>query len=228
MYLCFCECEIWISIHALRGEGDIVSAIAGYYGIKFQSTPSVGRATPSSCLSFMALFTFQSTPSVGRATFVSAYRRAAEKFQSTPSVGRATTPEDGTTCRVDDFNPRPPWGGRQRLVLFLAQVPAISIHALRGEGDIFVIAPTVPLIGFQSTPSVGRATGPTNAQGYYKSISIHALRGEGDVIARLFSRQVVISIHALRGEGDKSHAHRIRLYRHFNPRPPWGGRQRGF
>ena len=57
---------------------------------------------------------------------------------------------------------------------------AISIHALRGEGD-----------------------------GYYKSekhkaeISIHALRGEGDRGQFCFSDiKLNISIHALRGEGD--------------------------
>ena len=37
-------------------------------------------------------------------------------------------------------------------------VMAISIHALRGEGDAVVEVPTAYLKGFQSTPSVGRAT----------------------------------------------------------------------
>ena len=59
-----------------------------------------------------------------------------------------------------------------------------------------------------------------------ENISIHALRGEGDKInRRQFTHSLIISIHALRGEGDRSHVHRIRLYRHFNPRPPWGGRR---
>ena len=35
-----------ISIHALRGEGDPVEMAARYLGQSFQSTPSVGRATP--------------------------------------------------------------------------------------------------------------------------------------------------------------------------------------
>ena len=58
---------------------------------------------------------------------------------------------------IDDFNPRPPWGGR----LYKAPVRdtdfVISIHALRGEGD--------------------RDCGNCK---FYKTISIHALRGEGD------------------------------------------------
>ena len=56
----------------------------------------------------------------------------------------------------------------------------ISIHALRGEGDI-----------------------DYKDLGHFSIISIHALRGEGDRTP-LFSCQhsSVISIHALRGEGD--------------------------
>ena len=34
----------------------------------------------------------------------------------------------------------------------------------------------------------------------------------------------MISIHALRGEGDCGCAEMAAVYRHFNPRPPWGGR----
>ena len=37
--------DFFISIHALREEGDIRSLIQNAFGIKFQSTPSVGRAT---------------------------------------------------------------------------------------------------------------------------------------------------------------------------------------
>ncbi len=59
---------------------------------------------------------FQSTPSVGRATKL--YNKQLESclFQSTPSVGRATLSRDS---------------------LFL--VKDISIHALRGEGDIILL-----------------------------------------------------------------------------------------
>ena len=77
-------------------------------------------------------------------------------FQSTPSVGRAT-------CRQD---------GQDR-------GQAISIHALRGEGDI------------ETVMSDSRYV-----------ISIHALRGEGDEDLSDTVRRLRISIHALRGEGD--------------------------
>ena len=79
---------------------------------------------------------FQSTPSVGRATFNSAVDKTEYLFQSTPSVGRATkinTPRitiiiisihalrgEGDQnyikqrTQFQDFNPRPPWGGRPK------------------------------------------------------------------------------------------------------------------
>ena len=101
-----------ISIHALRGEGDEKKDVALIERCVFQSTPSVGRATPPSrrgsaqarhfnprppwggrpkvCCGHIRIRTFQSTPSVGRATLKSARRMTAALFQSTPSVGRAT------------------------------------------------------------------------------------------------------------------------------------------
>ena len=73
---------------------------------------------------------------MGRATITVPMRNNAKIFQSTPSVGRATAAGSG--------------GGAST---------AISIHALRGEGDVAKY-----LTVFAST-----------------SISIHALRGEGDL-----------------------------------------------
>ena len=57
---------------------------------------------------------------------------------------------------------------------------------------------------FQSTPSVGRATGVRIAYGKNMTISIHALRGEGDDNNPNDGNYYCsISIHALRGEGDE-------------------------
>ena len=79
------------------------------------------------------------------------------QFQSTPSVGRATS---CVTICVSSSN--------------------ISIHALRGEGDV---------IGFFLCND-------------FLQISIHALRGEGDQDLMEVGSNEKISIHALRGEGD--------------------------
>ena len=77
---------------------------------------------------------------------------------------------------------------------------------------------------FQSTPSVGRATLRPRTLFGSKFISIHALRGEGDFYAILLAVKHNISIHALRGEGDFATVALPLTTRHFNPRPPWGGR----
>ena len=78
---------------------------------------------------------------------------------------------------------------------------------------------------FQSTPSVGRATVFANTAPIVRAISIHALRGEGDdITARLRCTMQTISIHALRGEGDDGGCCASAIWKHFNPRPPWGGR----
>ena len=77
-------------------------------------------------------------------------------FQSTPSVRRATI---NARSFCDDV--------------------AISIHALREEGDRFQAL-----------------------TGLRPGISIHALREEGDALLSYGRRAFTISIHALREEGD--------------------------
>ena len=107
-------------------------------------------------------------------------------------------------CSNGYFNPRPPWGGRQ------------TRKASRVKRN-----------RFQSTPSVGRATLEDYEYSVWKRfISIHALRGEGDyVYAAICHTGNKISIHALRGEGDTAGFISQTSRSHFNPRPPWGGRQ---
>ena len=60
----------------------------------------------------MGLSIFQSTPSVWRATTrrIGSYSDAS--FQSTPSVWRATLDTSRNWYADNDFNPRPPCGGR--------------------------------------------------------------------------------------------------------------------
>ena len=126
---------------------------------------------------------------------------------------------------MTNFNPRPPWGGRPagetaheyiskfqstpsvgRATLFLAcfsHGEGISIHALRGEGDLYFC--------------------------YYwqiYSISIHALRGEGDGLGPA-SRNVIRSFQSTPSVG-RATSYRMAICTsgqdYFNPRPPWGGR----
>ena len=128
-----------ISIHALRVEGDPKDCIADTGISKFLSTPSGWRATEQSRQQGLHVPEFLSTPSGWRAT--TAYLRSLKGglFLSTPSGWRATR-------------------SRQRAE---AQRRAISIHALRVEGD--------------------------NCEELMKQsnqISIHALRVEGDRVQK--------------------------------------------
>ena len=79
----------------------------------------------------------------------------------------------------------------------------ISIHALRGEGD--ADRPILSMLsrGFQSTPSVGRAT-ETKKVGLLK---------------RLFQSTPSVGRATAINWGNAS------MSPYFNPRPPWGGRR---
>ena len=56
----------------------------------------------------------------------------------------------------------------------------ISIHALREEGDLWIVGTMETTIRFLSTPSARRATAVPQAGRPGADISIHALREEGD------------------------------------------------
>ena len=131
------DANITISIHALRGEGDHLFRwqYLDLQPISIHALRGEGdlwrRACPAGCLHL-----FLSTPSVGRATRrKSPLRPMPWRFLSTPSVGRAT-----------DF-----------AVRVVGQC-LISIHALRGEGDLKGHNQVLLRLEFLSTPSVGRAT----------------------------------------------------------------------
>ena len=124
------------------------------------------------------------------------------------------------------FYPRPPRGGRPRLLHELPAVTAISIHALREEGDRVAVSdcnrtkyfyPRPPRGGrllsnrlicnvrhfYPRPPRGGRRRRQRQVYRAYQ-ISIHALREEGDMrYARKSAKAPIISIHALREEGDR-------------------------
>ena len=103
---------------------------------------------------------------------------------------------------TDDFNPRPPRGGR-RFHALLSQLPYnFNPRPPRGGRRTSINFSTISRL-FQSTPSARRATETSRRRFYESSISIHALREEGDL-----QRQFYLS-----------------GLRHFNPRPPRGGRR---
>ena len=128
-----------------------------------------------------SMMIFLSTPSVGRATRAAHGRHhRAEHFYPRPPWGGRPARASWIPSTMPNFYPRPPWGGRHGGVFAADQDLAISIHALRGEGDaswngirprLKYFYPRPPWGGrphskfgvslprrFLSTPSVGRAT----------------------------------------------------------------------
>ena len=154
----------------------------------------------------------------------------------------------GNSSGRTDFYPRPPRGGRPTSFPLSFFRTAISIHALREEGDKSIKATQKRIDEFLSTPSARRATAPFPRPLYRQRISIHALREEGDqatanITAPPFTNfyprpprggrqkqddEILklrkISIHALREEGDWAWWVLPPLPFHFYPRPPRGGR----
>ena len=150
--------QYYISIHALREEGD----------------HGVSSTSPMKCL-------FLSTPSARRATFSSSFHSDSMPFLSTPSARRATSMlfayfatslisihalrEEGDNFRLYTqilllhFYPRPPRGGRQSNTV-----------------------PPEVCLAFLSTPSARRATPRMTLRCRAIVISIHALREEGDLL----------------------------------------------
>ena len=170
----------YISIHALRGEGDfweaerilkpndfyprppwggrLDNALRGIRNLDISIHALRGEGDFAALRTLTALSGFLSTPSVGRATDCPYHRYRASQFLSTPSVGRATCHMHAPTTGAPYFYPRPPWGGRQNLLVGRVRVYLISIHALRGEGDDDMLLHFLYPLLFLSTPSVGRAT----------------------------------------------------------------------
>ena len=150
--------KLAISIHALRGEGDIRFIYVDWIPILFLSTPSVGRATRGAQKSTQPP-TFLSTPSVGRATRLKDFRTSSLVFLSTPSVGRATVYLDQE--QANEVFLSTPSVGRATDIPIDVQigVTTISIHALRGEGDAKTGLPFCPSIDFYPRPPWGGRPG---------------------------------------------------------------------
>ena len=150
------EC-LYISIHALREEGDRRYPPLQTRGSAFLSTPSARRATAlvsnanhghiisihalreegdsGSAASKTTRKTFLSTPSARRATRVDSLSVLGSLFLSTPSARRATPHRTAYLVRR-----------------------SISIHALREEGDWYALKSSGAWPIFLSTPSARRAT----------------------------------------------------------------------
>ena len=109
----------------------------------FYPRPPRGGRLTSTC-SGRGVKKFLSTPSARRATTVHISLGKSLIFLSTPSARRATTTITDKATAAKDFYPRPPRGGRRVIVEGMKFFKAISIHALREEGDSSHSADTSP------------------------------------------------------------------------------------
>ena len=102
---------------------------------------------------------------------------------------------------------------------------AISIHALRMEGDVQEQMNQIAISKFLSTPSAWRATASSSAIGLSYVFLSTPSAWRATYTRPIVLHHRLISIHALRMEGDITLGQRIGLGADFYPRPPHGGRQ---
>ena len=168
---------------------------------RFLSTPSARRATGGRALEVLRR-KFLSTPSARRATMKLFRHQVRGAFLSTPSARRATPSQSTLMASSANFYPRPPRGGRPK-----------------------VVEPLDAPDKFLSTPSARRATCDMSVGEQAIKISIHALREEGDPVRKAagLPTNLFLSTPSARRatlHGREQHHRR----RDFYPRPPRGGR----
>ena len=147
---------VWISIHAPRGGSDSPTAYKSKSaGISIHAPR--GGSDYNQVRGAPTHFTFQSTLPVGGATTSQPFIITLKLFQSTLPVGGATAESAGHTRRLNNFNPRSPWGERLFKVIKPAAETDFNPRSPWGE-RLFVRTAnrTRPL--FQSTLPVGGAT----------------------------------------------------------------------
>ena len=194
-------CAGSVSTHALREEGDREPSNLRYTDTYFNPRPPrggrPGTSMPrSSCIRFQSTFSMQRV-TVQMLLLLLMFGISTHIFREENNAGKWRTEE-----HRENFNPRPPRGGRQVSAGGIRPSSFISIHALREEGDAPRSPP--PRLGgeFQSTPSARRATG-----GEY----------------RMSDRHIFQSTPSARRATSTPHPCQLRNG-YFNPRPPRGGR----
>ena len=217
--------QLRISIHALRVEGDAASARIKKEPSDFYPRPPGGGRQLEDRRKHL-VDRFLSTPSGWRATQAASFRPCPPVFLSTPSGWRATRSKKHNLCASTTFLSTPSgW----RATLYDYTDPATGKHFYpRPPGGGRLISSIFPRRS--------------------ANISIHALRVEGDSSCHKSTAQDNISIHALRVEGDVGifvcaavtgaflstpsgwrattrHYNVAGSYNDFYPRPPGGGRQ---
>ena len=228
----------WISIHALREEGDPAAGLSSSTVFYFYPRPPrggrplsqiIGRepgiflSTPHPCQLRNGYF-YPRPPRGGR-PYPADVVREGQRFLSTPSARRATIRIDADAALAVVFLSTPS-ARRATSQQQAAQLHnRISIHALREEGDCVVADDLTPNQVFLSTPSARRATALVTVfvPSLPSFLSTPSARRATDLGVVLHAGPD-ISIHALREEGDRFPVRPQSRPAYFYPRPPRGGR----
>ena len=240
--------EWYISIHALREEGDACPPPMWTGCRNFYPRPPRGGRRPNS-LSTVGQIHFYPRPPRGGRPHDGCSLRARHRisihalceegdsdvgvpatwaaiFLSTPSARRATQPCRRRPNHAGYFYPRPLRGGRRSSPPVNTASRRISIHALCEEGDRSSPEGSRWNSAFLSTPSARRATRCSwvcivDAANFYP----RPLRGGRRTDLGLVRPSKSISIHALCEEGDSSEEYSFCCWMNFYPRPLRGGRR---
>ena len=197
-----------ISIHALREEGDKRELHPRRTSRNFYPRPPRG-GRPINHAILKAKFNFYPRPPRGgRPPATATVTAKAPAFLSTPSARRATL-VFGVTVGICKFLSTPSARRATSRRLCAGTGQAISIHALREEGDDFFSFLCYSCTDFYPRPPRGGRLSAERTSVTSIPISIHALREEGDPVGVAAVRQQIISIHALREEGDRQQLQRL-------------------
>ena len=193
---------LYISIHALREEGDVAGGQLLCSATKFLSTPSARRAT--FFLAFLCTSIIISIHALREEgdPFASPRRSPVYSFLSTPSARRATSYAIFRVYLHLYFYPRPPRGGRRAGDFRVRAGADISIHALREEGDCPADDTAVAVDYFYPRPPRGGRPLDTIIHSHPPYFYPRPPRGGRPFAPGIGRKELGISIHALREEGD--------------------------
>ena len=155
--------NLYISIHALREEGDHLRCRLSLATSLFLSTPSARRAT-GCFISFWCLSEI-SIHALREEGDQNIMLRAEQIWISIHALREEGNPISRRLRRkLSNFYPRPPRGGRPTMPPSFGSMERISIHALREEGDWpMALMPARALHFYPRPPRGGRLRSGTSA-----------------------------------------------------------------
>ena len=169
---------------------------------------------------------FYPRPPGGGRQFQSEQNHYCDKdFYPRPPGGGRHTCSTPPTRRSLNFYPRPPGGGRPCANCCCTCFSAISIHALRVEGDVRAPASRRLRSYFYPRPPGGGRL-EARRRDFEQAEFLSTPSGwRATISSQIAMLQLRISIHALRVEGDFCRQALQRATYNFYPRPPGGGRR---